>query len=80
VAEEQFLLLKTHACSQKISGSIHLTALGAGLGLESELVCGDAPWAPDAHDPASLDALQAAQELCGQINVAPRSLFQTALL
>lgn len=71
---------KIHACSQKIPGVVHLAAPGTGLGLESELVCGDALRAPDAHDAASLDALQTAQKLCGQISASPRSLFQTALL
>lgn len=69
-----------HACPQKISGGVHLAALGTGLGLEPELVRGTVPWAPDAHAPSSLDASQSAEKLGGKIHAAAQSLVQTALL
>lgn len=78
--ERAGVLPETDACSQKISGGIHLAATVSGLGLEPELVRGDALWAHAAHDAASLDAFQTAEELCWKNDAAARSLLQTAVL
>lgn len=69
-----------HACAQEVQGGVHLAAAGRGLGLESELVHGDAHRTLDSDASASLDASEAAEELCGEIHTAACPLLQTASL
>lgn len=77
--QERWVTVWPHACSQKISGGVHLAASITRLGLECERVPGDAPRAADAHDAASLDAHETAQELGCEIHAAACPFFQTAL-
>lgn len=69
-----------HACAQEVHGVVHLAAAGPWLGLESELVHGDAHRTLDSDASAALDAPEAAEELCGEIHTPACPLLQTASL
>lgn len=77
--EKTSVQLQLHACSQEVRGGVHLAAPGFGLGLELVFVYRDAARTPHPHAAATLDALQAAEELGGQVHAAACPLFPTAL-